>query len=329
MKIAQKIFRKFHNQKGITGTDVAAAIMIIAVTVGVITGIYINIINSSKENIRYSAATRIATQIVENIEAMSYDEVASQTVWELEAKSENNIDRKVFNVAIPTGYSVVVTPSSISSDVDVIKKINVEVSFKAGKASKDYINLQIIKQRELLEQTNEPDINLLLEYETGLKYFYPIKLTPNGYVVTTTSDEEWYNYEIGYYANIYVSNIEKEIGDIVAPNIGERYVWIPRFGKIEDTQLTKENITFLYGTSKHRIVFKNLDVTNNFYSYTLDYIDGNYSDAAVYVENTFKDNDGITGMWYLLPEDYNVETTDVIKEEVAFKALNSVFPIKN
>ena len=334
MKIAEKISRKFYNKKGITGTDVAAAIMIIFVTIGVITGIYINIMNASKQNIRYSAATRIATQIVENIESMGYDEVISQSVLQIDSKTGDDIDRKIFNVAIPMGYSVDVTISNISSEVDVIKKINVEVSYKAGKSAIDYINLQVVKERELLEQTNVPDMSLLPE--TSLKYFYPIKLTSKGYVVTTISDKDWYNYDIGCYANVYVSNMEKEIGDIVAPNTGERYVWIPRFGKIEDAQLDKNNISFLYGTSKHRIVFKNIDSTQNFYSYTLDYSKGKYNDTGVYVENTFKDNDGLSGMWYILPDDYNSanvedgdEVLEITKEETAFKALNTIFPIKN
>ena len=322
MKILENILKKFHSQKGITGTDVAVAIIIIAATVGVITGIYINIVNGSKENIRYSSATRIATQIAENIEAMSFDEAISVTKLKVDSSSED--ERKIFNVSIPKGYSAEVKLSNVSSEVDVVRKFNIEVSYKVRKNYNDNIDLEVIKQRELLEQTNKPDLNLLSNYIDSSKFYYPIKLTSDGYVVTTTSDKNWYNYDDGYYANVYISNVERSIGDIVVPVNGEKYVWIPRFAKIESSQLDASNFTFLYGTSKHRIIFKNIDVSKNFYSYTLDYKDGSYNDAGAYVENTFKDNDGLKGMWYLVGG-----TTNDLNTETAYNALNTVLPIQN
>lgn len=321
MKIFENFLKKFHNQKGITGADVAIALIIIAATIGVVASIYINITNTSKENIRYSAATRIATQIAENIEAMSYEEVKSITKLEIAANTTEE-ERKIFNVTVPKGYSVKLTVLDITSSVDVVKKFNIEVSYRVRNNYNDTISLQVIKQRELLEQTNSPELDMIPDYDTSSKYYYPIKLTDSGYVITTTSDKDWYNYDIGYYANVYVSNTVKNIGDIVVPGTNQRYVWVPRFGKIEDTQLTKNNIAFLYGTSKHIIVFKN--ISNSFYSYTIDYSNGVYSDAAAYVEDTFKDNDGLEGMWYLINSTENDSSV-----QTAYNALNTIFPIKN
>ena len=324
MKIFTNILKKFHSQKGITGTDVSIAIIIISVTIGVITGIYINVTNSSKENIRYSAATRIATQIAENIEAMSYDELESETILQIDSNTEDGVERKVLNVIIPKGYIVEVTKSLVDSDLDIIKKYNIEVSYRVGKKNYDNVSVQIIKQRELLEQTNQPDLSLLQNYNKTKKYFYPIKMISGEYIITSSSDKDWYNYDIGNYANVYASNVKKQIGDIVTPKfVEELYVWVPRFGKIEDSQLNDENITFLYGTSKHRIMFKNLDVSKNFYSYTVDYSDGNYNDALVYVENTFRDNDGLTGMWYA------VGSTNENNVENSYNALTSIIPKQN
>ena len=144
------------------------------------------------------------------------------------------------------------------------------------------------------------------------------------YIITSSSDKDWYNYDIGNYANVYASNVKKQIGDIVTPKfVEELYVWVPRFAKIEDSQLSDENITFLYGTSKHRIMFKNLDVSKNFYSYTVDYSDGDFNDALVYVENTFSDNDGLTGMWYA------VGSTNETNVETSYNALTSIISKQN
>lgn len=323
MKIFKKILKKFHSQKGITGTDVAAAIIIISATVGVITGVYINVTNGSKENIRYSAATKIVTQVAENIEAMSYDELASVTTLELDASTADSVERKVLGVTIPKGYSIKVTESEFTSDLDIIKEYNIEASYRVGKDYNDSVSVQVVKKRELLEQTNEPDLYLIPNYSTN-SYIYPIKKTSTGYVVTTTSDKDWYNYDDGYYANVYVSTSEKKVGATVTPLDGEKYVWIPRFGKSSSTQLATSNLTYLYGTSKHSIVFKNLDVSKNFYSYTVDYSDGSYTDAAAYVADTFVDNDGLTGMWYLVGADTN--STNCIN---AYDALTSIVPIQN
>ena len=54
--------KKFREEKGLTGADVAGAICVIALAIGIVTSIYINVTNKTKENIRYSAATRIATR---------------------------------------------------------------------------------------------------------------------------------------------------------------------------------------------------------------------------------------------------------------------------
>ena len=316
MKLFKNFLKKFHSQKGITGTDVAVAIIIISVTIAVITGIYINVTNGSKENIRYSAVTRIATQIAEKIEAMGYDELASVTTWKIDNKST---ERKIVGITIPKGYKVEITEAGVSSGLDIVKKYNIEVSYKASKIYDDSVNIEVVKERELLEQTNKPDLYLLENYAKDC-YMYPIKYTSAGYMITTASDKSWYNYDNGEYAQVYVSSVEKNIGDIVVPGNGEKYVWIPRFGKTSTTQLAKSNLTYLYGTSKHSIVFKTVDVTNKLYTYTINYEDGAYADAKAYVANTFEDNDGLTGMWYLV----GGTTENTTKETTAYNALTSI-----
>lgn len=98
----KELLKKFKTEKGITGVDVAVAISIVVLTIGVVTAIYINTTNKSKESIRYSAATRIATQIVENIQSMTYDEVVYRCSNSNLSKVESNTDGKIFGVNVPT-----------------------------------------------------------------------------------------------------------------------------------------------------------------------------------------------------------------------------------
>ena len=67
--------QKLKNEKGATGADIVVALSIIVLTVAVISMIYVNVNNDSKNVNRTAGATRIATNILENINIMLYDEL--------------------------------------------------------------------------------------------------------------------------------------------------------------------------------------------------------------------------------------------------------------
>jgi hypothetical protein len=231
--ILKNLFKKLKENKGVTGTDVAAAVTVIILTMGVVTAIYINVTNKVKENIRYSNATRIATQIMENVQAKPYDYLVNLCGTELSATSTS--EEKFFDVNIPSGYSAKITTTKISGAdaLDVVRKVTVDVSYKISNKT-NTISLATIKEKELLEQTNKPDISLI-DLETN--YCYPIKKDGNVYKVTDLSDPNWYNYDSVNGKNcalVFVTaNASLEIGEQVTIN-GETggglvYAWIPRF----------------------------------------------------------------------------------------------------
>ena len=181
-----KIFKKFHENKGITGADIAVAIAVIVITMGVVTAIYVNLINKSKENLRYSAATRIATQIMENIQVACYDEVIYRGEQGIVALREidKEEDGTIFGVRVPKGYSAKITLSN-AQDIDVVREITVTVGYSISKTDKN-ITLYTLKQKELLEQTNKPDIALIKDYSLDPNVYYPIKKLDSGeYIITT------------------------------------------------------------------------------------------------------------------------------------------------
>lgn len=247
------------NEKGATGADIVVALSIIVLTVSVISMVYINLTNGSKNVNRTAGATRIATNILENIDKMSYEQYnkaldafatndskgwtvtgdANAKTIILEGKKTGT--EKIFDTKIPKGYKVELTSQSINAGdslpkYDLIKKINVKVTFTVSKTEQN-VSLYTSKEREQLAEVNKPDIDSL--EITASKSYVPIKYstTQQAYVVTDEKDINWYDYSNKVWAMVYVdslSNINsiKDAGKLStaqANSTGNIYYWIPRF----------------------------------------------------------------------------------------------------
>ncbi len=246
------------NEKGATGADIVVALSIIVLTVSVISMVYINLTNGSKNVNRTAGATRIATNILENIDKMSYEQYnkaldafatndskgwnvtgdANAKTIILEGKKTGT--EKIFDTKIPKGYKVELTSQSINAGdslpkYDLIKKINVKVTFTVSKTEQN-VSLYTSKEREQLAEVNKPDIDSL--NVTG-KSYVPIKYstTQQAYVVTDEKDINWYDYSNKVWAMVYVdslSNINRiknagKLSTAQANSTGNIYYWIPRF----------------------------------------------------------------------------------------------------
>lgn len=180
--------KKLSNQKGITGVDIVIAITIISITTIAILALYVNIIVGSKKVTRTSAATRIATSILENIDAMYYAEV-EQELDRLSKKSgvetgnysqsatydlviKSNLQETIFNTRLNSGYDVELVVYEISSPSDIdtyspiiecplVLEIKAIVKYDVSNRIQE-VALKTIKKRELLEECNAPNINDLL-----------------------------------------------------------------------------------------------------------------------------------------------------------------------
>ena len=337
MSFFKRLLKKFHSNKGITGADIALSISIIVLTMGVVTAIYINVINKSRENIRYSNATRIATGIVEKIQTLPYDYIIATCAPDNTTTCSSG--NKVFGVTVQNGYTAKITASPLeSAEVDLVRDIKVEVSYKAYNRIKT-ITLYTIKEKELLEETNPPDFGLIKKD----LYYYPIKKVKNEYMVTDVDDPDWYNYNKGNYALAYItSNPNITLGTTFQSlrNI-DVYAWIPRYGinivSIEGERNT-EQLKYCYGTSSYiidyaayrgslgeiiygymlkgdRIVTEGIPDSVSQYS-TIEINDVEYS--------TFEVNDGLSGIWYKLGNKDNSS-----KDYVIFKDFENRVPHKN
>ena len=222
------LLSNLRNEKGATGADIVVALSIIVLTVSVISMVYINLTNGSKNVNRTAGATRIATNILENIDKMSYEQY-NKTLnefatndskgWSVTGDTNNKTvildgkktgSEKIFDTKIPKGYKVELISQNVS--------------------------LYTSKEREQILEVNKPDIDSL---DISGKSYVPIKYstTQKSYVVTDEKDADWYNYSNKVWAMVYVDslsnidNIKKagKLTDTQASTTGNIYYWIPRF----------------------------------------------------------------------------------------------------
>ena len=326
MSFFKGLFKKIHKNAGITGEDVTVAISIIVMTMGVVTSIYLNLINKSRENIRHSNAIRIATGIIEKVQSLPYDHVIWTTSESDSATAEKG--NKLFGITVPNGYTATVKAERYNSaDVDIVRDIKVTVTYNVNKRTKS-ISLYTIKEKELLEQTNKPDVRSIENYELGIKNYYPIKKYENKYYVTAFDDPDWYNYDDGIYALLYATNADDiELGtqyDVIDNQ--DIYVWIPRFGFDEDSQFK-----FCYGTSNSIISFSEFqgDFGGTICGYMLSggadlATTGETNNVESYTEGGFEEDDGLSGVWYKLGD-----TNDESKEYILAAEMNTYYTCTN
>lgn len=236
-------------QKGITGADVVIAAIMVLITVGVISMLFVNTSLQSRNVTRTAGATRIATNIIENIKELSYDDfvIAYDELGTVGAEKYAGFKKvegvKVFNTSIPNGYTFYIradkaygTHTEAGEKFDLVRDIDIFVTYKVGKAEQN-VNFELIKQRELIGECNAPNISTLrLDKLDENMDCYPIKYSSlvNGYVKATENDYDWYNYTNKQWATVVVSSRpEEELFDIngkYSNNVNDKeYVWVPSF----------------------------------------------------------------------------------------------------
>lgn len=315
-------FSKLKEQKGATGVDIVVSISVIAVTIAIVTAIYTNVDLASKRVQRTAGATRIATNIVEQIEKMYYEEFLDK-VAEMKNKAaiasgeanpyitydstneefvvipKRTSDAiKIFNTKIPKGYTVNISLEK-DYEFDMVRKVNVEVKFPVGD-SEESVKLSSAKSMEIVELGNEPEIldGNIIKTLNGTEYsnVMPIKKSGSKYIITSAEDEEWYNYEAAIWAKVLINSSGKyntSTGNVNTGFESSLYVWIPSFGKDANGDLR-----FKYADTNYRVISKILDSGSLKKTiFTVDTVGQELTDFSTLVD--FKDSSGNTvrGCW--------------------------------
>ena len=311
----ENLIPKMKNEKGATGADIVVALSIIVLTVSVISMIYVNVSNNSKNVNRTAGATRIATNILENINIMIYDEFNSQlnsfatnasTGWTVEDITNGKkitLDgkvtgtEKIFNTKVPKGYTVELISENIygadtTLKFDLMKKITVTVKFTVSKTEEN-VSLYTSKEREVLEEVNKPELDKL-SVPSGQAYV-PIRYSKaqDAYLVVDENDENWYNYGNKNWAMVYMdttANINSikaagKLTDAQKNTTSKIYYWIPRFSTDGKA---------LYGSSKHPIEYKTISVVGD-NSKTMTILSP--STAELSPETNYFNANTVNGLW--------------------------------
>lgn len=339
----KKLLKKLKSQKGATGTDVLIAAAMIVLAVGIVSMLYVNTSIQSKNITRTSGATRIATNLIENIDAMSYEEflgvfaVGSTeiTVDKVGTKTGVNAtyasSEQIFNTKIPTGFAVTIKAPLVygshtvaQEKFDLVRQVEVLVSYDVGKTT-EQVNFSTVKQREMISECNAPATGDLRNgfLQSGMNY-YPIKYVSsiNAYLKTTEDDPEWYNYTNKEWATVIISRKnENEIFDPNGKFIGtinvatdnaaytQKAVWVPRY--FTNGTSSNKNVLFAFNAKNNEAKDKAIQsatltasgATLNYYKVVEQPSGWNNVDV-----NYFSDTQ--TGRWTLVKADNTLNTSD-------------------
>ncbi len=321
----KQLAEKLNSQKGITGADVVLSLLIILTTVAVIGMVYSNLVIGSNDVDRKTGATRITTNILENMAQIHYDEIVEQLdslmSQGIAGKEGNRYiilggnGVKVFNTTIPNGYDVKIdfenSYGGQSTGHDIVRKATVTVEYKLDGQPKNVV-LSKVFERETVRENNSPNfskeyieqmIGTGANYEmynsnsknaAGIKIICPIQYDSISkiYKIITETSSLWYSYSNKQWARVLVLNpedVEKEITKEMLQ--GENsYVWIPRFGV--------ENGKDLFGGVRFKYKATDYAILNSYdkqlqESFIYHYIDSNIQWSA----SRGITEEGILGRW--------------------------------
>lgn len=300
---------QLNNEKGITAADALIAILIIMTAIGVIAMVYSNLVIGSRGIDRKTGATRIATNLVENINGTFYDEIEStlrqsSNSGSVDIGADNtyiingtNISQEgttVFNTTIPAGYIVRITIKNVG-DLDLLKEVKIKVEYKVN-GKNETVELGKVIEREQIPECNSPQFegvyleqlevdknNYIMSYQSaensgGNKIICPIKYTGKKYEIMTADEAKtiWYSYSNKQWARVLVLT-DSEYGECIddSAKIAEKlksdksYVWIPRFG-VENSGEVFGSTYFKYKSTNHAILNSYENGTSGFIYNHLD-----------------------------------------------------------
>ena len=278
--------KDLRNQKGYTTAEVVISLLIIIATLGVIVMVFANLNLNSKATERKAGATRIATNIMENMSQKYFDGIGE----ELERVGFNNKkicvvegEAKIFNTTVPAGYKVEIqqkdidgVPSSLAKKIELKVKYNVNSSEQSVEFEKEFM-------REVSRESNSPNfeekyLEQIIDFYEGSQVYMsttdlsevregyiicPIKFNGQNYSVITDENELktlWYSYSNKEWAKVVVLPVETyrtkvvsgKITDASIINNDNLYIWIPRFDVI-GTEYLSSGAYFKYKDTDYAI----------------------------------------------------------------------------
>lgn len=281
-------------KKRIMSLEIFFSIIIIFSIIFIVTVICLEIRLYSQKINKEAEASRIASNIIENIKMKSYDDVEKYieqlSYVGITKKIENNIQyvtidgslfsENFFGTQIPKDYTIDFQTENYGEGFNIQKRIDLTINYKINQRIEDFKVSSVI-DRESINECNSPIISDEYFKELGISEkdfeIIPIKYSEEkkSYITTTKDDFEWFNYSAKLWAKVLVFEKEESLKGYFINEDGTvnrlienekttlkmedyLYVWIPNFSAKEDETF------FRYKASKKVIKMD------------FNYIDGKY-----------------------------------------------------
>lgn len=128
---------KMYDNKGVTTADIVASVLIIIVFISVITTSFYNYYLSTTSESRAAMATNCVIDVIENVEAMDYEDVEQASVDEL-------VQGFVEDGTIPSGYTLTAQLQKYNElegnadKKDLIKILKVNVKYTINEKEENF-----------------------------------------------------------------------------------------------------------------------------------------------------------------------------------------------
>lgn len=313
-------------KKRIMSLEIFFSIIIIFSIIFIVTVICLEIRLYSQKINKEAEASRIASNIIENIKMKSYDDV-EKYIEELSyvgitKKIENNIQyvtidgnlfsENFFGTQIPKDYTIDFQTENYGEGFNIQKRIDLTINYKINQRIEDFKVSSVI-DRESINECNSPIISDEYFKELGISEkdfeIIPIKYSEEkkSYITTTKDDFEWFNYSAKLWAKVLVFEKEESLKDYFINKDGTvnrlienekttlkmedyLYVWIPNFS-------TKEDETFFRYKASKKVIKMDFNYIDGKYLY-LNKIGEEIKDISE--ECSFE---GIYGVWKKLNDE--------------------------
>ena len=313
-------------KKRIMSLEIFFSIIIIFSIIFIVTVICLEIRLYSQKINKEAEASRIASNIIENIKMKSYDDV-EKYIEELSyvgitKKIENNIQyvtidgnlfsENFFGTQIPKDYTIDFQTENYGEGFNIQKRIDLTINYKINQRIEDFKVSSVI-DRESINECNSPIISDEYFKELGISEkdfeIIPIKYSEEkkSYITTTKDDFEWFNYSAKLWAKVLVFEKEESLKDCFINEDGTvnrlienekttlkmedyLYVWIPNFS-------TKEDETFFRYKASKKVIKMDFNYIDGKYLY-LNKIGEEIKDISE--ECSFE---GIYGVWKKLNDE--------------------------
>ena len=337
------MINKLKSQKGLTGADVLISLLIILTSISTIGMIFLNVKSISRLTDAKTGATRIATNILENINASYYDEIQN-----FDSTAEG-AQQSIFNTKIPSRYAVQVIvekpQDKLGNDVDedIVKKVTLNVKHKNSPNS-DAVIIHKVIERENVRECNSPNfsgkyITQIVGENTDYQFYNPeaitydskiicpIRLNTEDYSIVYGDDlaDLWYSYSERQWARVivfdnynelkkYVDIENHTISNAEILNSSEKaFVWIPRFKIKED----ENKLYFMYKDTDYAIKKSTDGINNNIIDLTEKALGDNWS---IFFTETAEKNPPL-GEWFPYDDIIKLKEDGVAEQNPIITAL--------